>query len=56
MISADRERLFTELELPPEHFEPAQSKLERWLRTALLVGFFGVLLLEGWLLAQAFLM
>lgn len=53
MISTEREKLFTELELPPEHFQPAQSTLERWVRKALLVGFFAVLLLEGWLLAQA---
>ncbi len=55
MITTDRDHLFTELELPPEHFQPAQSRFERWVRNALLTGFFVVLLLEGWLLAQALL-
>ena len=55
MITTDRERLFTELELPAEHFQPAQSRLERWVRHALLLGFLIVVLLEGWLLAHVFL-
>jgi hypothetical protein len=55
MITADREQLFRELELPPEHFQPAQSRLERWVRKGLLAGFIFVLLSEGWLLAQALL-
>jgi hypothetical protein len=55
MINTDREGLYKELELPPEHFQPAQSALERWVRRGMLAGFFIVLLLEGWLLAQALL-
>ncbi len=55
MISTDREQPFTELELPQEHFQPAQSGFERGVRRALLLGFFAVLLLEGWLLVQMFL-
>lgn len=55
MIRSDRDQLFTELDLPPEHSRPAQSRLERWVRIALLMGFFAVVLLEGWLLANALL-
>jgi hypothetical protein len=55
MITTDKEQLFKELELPQEHFQPAQSALECWVRRALLMGFFVVLLLEGWLLAGALL-
>lgn len=55
MITTEREQLFQEIDLPREHFEPAQTQLERWVRKGLVLGFCVVLLLEGWLLTQALL-
>jgi hypothetical protein len=55
MINTDRDRLFQELELPKDYFEPAQTRMERGIRRLLIIGFALVLALEAWLLVQAVL-